>query len=78
MKMKLEHWRERALHARIVAEFMTDPDCKPHMVEIARRYEQIAAKLEGRQKRGIVIWLSRARGNLQAPRPMIDRASSTE
>ena len=64
MILKPEHWRARAIHARVVAECMTDESCRRDMLEIAKRYEQIAGRLED-TRMGIVIPLRRGvqRGN---------------
>jgi hypothetical protein len=39
-----EHWRERAMEARAVAEKMTDVLGKNAMMEIAEKYERLAAR----------------------------------
>jgi hypothetical protein len=43
-----QHWRLRAEEARVCAEFISDPQSKSTMMEIADRYEQIAARAEER------------------------------
>jgi hypothetical protein len=39
-----EHWRERAMEARALAEKMTDVLGKNAMMEIAEKYERLAAR----------------------------------
>jgi hypothetical protein len=39
-----EHWRERAVEARALAEKMTDAVGKNAMMEIAVKYERLAAR----------------------------------
>jgi hypothetical protein len=39
-----EHWRTRAEEARAIAQNMTDQDGKKAMLEIAAKYEAIAAR----------------------------------
>ena len=37
-----KHWLRRARQARIMAEWMADPDAQSLLIEIAERYEQLA------------------------------------
>jgi hypothetical protein len=37
-----EHWHERAVDARALAEKMSDPVDKKAMIEIAEKYERLA------------------------------------
>jgi hypothetical protein len=39
-----EHWRERAAEARALADKMTDPIGKKAMLDIAEKYERLAAR----------------------------------
>ena len=39
-----EHWHERAAGARALAEEMPDPEGKHAMIEIAEKYERVAAR----------------------------------
>jgi hypothetical protein len=39
-----EHWRERAAEARALADKMTDAASKQAMMEIAEKYDQLAAR----------------------------------
>jgi hypothetical protein len=39
-----EHWRDRAAEARALAEKMTDVVGKQAMIEIAEKYERLAAR----------------------------------
>ena len=39
-----EHWRQRAAEARALAEKMTDSEGKKFMMEIAEKYERLAAR----------------------------------
>jgi hypothetical protein len=39
-----EHWRRRAAEARTLAEKMTDSEGKKFMMEIAEKYERLAAR----------------------------------
>ena len=41
-----EHWHERARQARSVAQWVSDPDAKRLLLEVAERYEEIAALAE--------------------------------
>ena len=42
------HWRTRALKARMVADWISDPEVKALLLEIAERYERIAEIAETR------------------------------
>ena len=42
MMLEREHWIERATNARQMAEWVSDPDAKRLLVEIAERYERVA------------------------------------
>jgi hypothetical protein len=42
------YWRDRAEEARAVAEYLTTPDAKRIMVDVAESYEKLA---EGAQQR---------------------------
>lgn len=37
-----KHWRDRATHARIVAQLVGEPEVKQLLYEVAHRYERIA------------------------------------
>ena len=39
-----EHWHERAAEARALSEEMPDPESKKAMLEIAEKYERVAAR----------------------------------
>jgi hypothetical protein len=39
-----EHWHQRAKEARQIARFMTDMPDKAALLEIAERYERLAAR----------------------------------
>jgi hypothetical protein len=39
-----EHWRERAMEARALAEKMTDAVGRQAMIEIAEKYDRLAAR----------------------------------
>ena len=39
-----EHWHERAAEARALAEKMSDPEGKKAMIEVAEKYERVAAR----------------------------------
>jgi hypothetical protein len=39
-----EHWRKRAEDARVLARLMSDPVGKEAMMEIADRYDRLAAR----------------------------------
>jgi len=39
-----EHWRERAAGARAVAEKMADSEGRKAMIEIAEKYDRLAAQ----------------------------------
>ena len=42
MQLEPEHWLRRALDARQMAEWVSDPEAKRLLSEIAERYEKIA------------------------------------
>jgi len=39
-----EHWHERAAEARALSEKMSDPEDKKTMLEVAEKYERVAAR----------------------------------
>ena len=39
-----EHWHERAAEARALAEKISDPEGKKAMIEIAEKYDRVAAQ----------------------------------
>jgi hypothetical protein len=39
-----QHWHQRAADARVLAERMTDSEGKKIMIEIAEKYERLAAR----------------------------------
>ena len=39
-----EHWRKRAKEARALAEKMTDAVSKKAMMEVAEKYDEVAAR----------------------------------
>jgi hypothetical protein len=42
MQLEAEHWLGRATNARQMAEWVSDPDAKRLLLEIAERYERVA------------------------------------
>jgi hypothetical protein len=46
------HWRQRAQEMRSIADLLEDPAAKAAMLDIAQRYEQIAAIAEERRIAG--------------------------
>ena len=44
MILTVQHWRERAEHARIVAKFLRDPEANQLMLDIAALYERLAER----------------------------------
>jgi hypothetical protein len=44
------HWRKRAEKARILAGRMTDLESRRVMLEIAKSYDELAARAEARNK----------------------------
>jgi hypothetical protein len=44
------HWRQRAEEARAIAEQMNDLNSKDAMLRIAKDYERLAERAEGRGK----------------------------
>jgi hypothetical protein len=42
MQLEPEHWMGRATNARQMAEWVSDPEAKRLLLEIAERYERIA------------------------------------
>jgi hypothetical protein len=42
MMLEREHWLERGKNARQMAEWVSDPDAKRLLLEIAERYERVA------------------------------------
>jgi hypothetical protein len=45
-----EHWRNRAHEARIRAGELNDPEAKRQMLGIARGYDRLAERAEGRMR----------------------------
>ena len=50
MSLSAEHWSERAEEARVQAEQMNDPEAKRMMLAIVAGYEQLAARVEKRER----------------------------
>lgn len=49
-----EHWRERAKEARDMAKEINDREAKRSMLDIADRYERIAARTEA-SREGVAL-----------------------
>jgi hypothetical protein len=45
MLLTVEHWRQRAAHARTQAQFMSDPEAAQLLREIADQYDKIADRV---------------------------------
>ena len=45
-----EHWRKRAEEARTLADRLTDLESRRVMLEIAKSYDELAARAEGGNK----------------------------
>jgi hypothetical protein len=45
-----QHWRDRAVQARTMADLMNDPQSKEMMLGIAKDYERLAERAEQRLK----------------------------
>jgi len=45
MMLTPEHWRERAAHARTIAQFMRDPEGQRLLLEIASLYDKLAERV---------------------------------
>ena len=45
-----EHWRKRAEEARTLADRMTDLESRRVMLEIAKSYDELAARAETKDK----------------------------
>ena len=43
-----KHWCDRAVHARLVAQLIGEPEVKQLLYEVAHRYERIAAIIKAR------------------------------
>jgi len=50
LKDDAEHWRKRAKEARALAERMTDLESRRMILEIAKSYDELAARAEARNK----------------------------
>ena len=48
-----QHWLMRAEEARAMANQITDAKSKLAMLDVAKKYEQIARRLEQRQHEGL-------------------------
>jgi hypothetical protein len=46
-----QHWRTRAAEARAMADQIAEAEAKAAMLDIAKKYEQIAKRVEQRQPR---------------------------
>ena len=42
MPLDVDHWRVRAAQARTVAKWISDPEAKGLLLEVAQRYDRIA------------------------------------
>jgi hypothetical protein len=49
-----EHWRTRAEEARLLANELSDSECKNEMLRMAEDYERLAQWVEDRALRGLV------------------------
>jgi hypothetical protein len=48
-----DHWRQRAVEARKIADSMMDPPSKEMMLSIAKDYEALAGRAAERLKRSL-------------------------
>ena len=52
----VQHWRNRAEQARVLAEQIDDALAREMMLRVASNYERIAERASGRQIEGEVRW----------------------
>jgi hypothetical protein len=55
MMLEREHWIERAKNAHQMAEWVSDPEAKRLLLEIAERYERVAEMAAQRLRSGASI-----------------------
>jgi hypothetical protein len=53
--LEREHWLARAMNARQMAEWVSDPEAKRLLVEIAERYEKVAEMAARMLRSGAII-----------------------